>query len=61
LVIRRIFGFYGGGKVIMDIESIQNQLFIERSEEFLKKFHIKKMIMNKGLLSVWRNFSEKKC
>lgn len=31
-----------GGNVIMDIESIQNQLFIERSEEFLKKFHLKK-------------------
>jgi len=26
----------------MDIESIQNQLFIERSEEFLKEFHMKK-------------------
>ncbi len=50
-----------GGNVIMDIESIQNQLFIERSEEFLKKFHIKKMIMNNGFLSVWRNFWEKKC
>ena len=31
-----------GGKVIMDIESIQNQLFIERSEEFLKEIHLKK-------------------
>ena len=50
-----------GGNVIMDIESIQNQLFIERSEEFLKKFNIKKMIMNNGFLSVWRNFREKKC
>ena len=50
-----------GGNVIMDIESIQNQLFIERSEEFLKKFHIKKMIMNNGFLSAWRNFREKKC
>jgi len=31
-----------GGNVIMDIESIQNQLFIERSDEFLKEFHMKK-------------------
>lgn len=31
-----------GGNVIMDIESMQNQLFIERSEEFLKEFHLKK-------------------
>lgn len=26
----------------MDIESMQNQLFFERSEEFLKEFHMKK-------------------
>ena len=50
-----------GGNVIMDIESIQNQLFIERSEELLKEFHIKKMIMNNGFLSALRNFREKKC
>lgn len=30
----------------MDIESIQNQLFLERSEEFLKEFHMEKMSMN---------------
>lgn len=56
----RVFRFYGG-KVITDIEIIQNRLFFERSEEFLKKFHIKKMIINNGFLSVWRNFWEKKC
>ena len=50
-----------GGNVIMDIESMQNRLFFERSEEFLKEFYIKKMIMNNGFLSAWRNFSEKKC
>ena len=26
----------------MDIESIQNQLFLEKSEEFLKEFHMEK-------------------
>ena len=30
------------GKVIMDIEIMQNKLFLERSEEFLKEFHLKK-------------------
>lgn len=30
----------------MDIESIQNQLFLERSEEFLKEFNTKKTSMN---------------
>ena len=37
----RVFRFYGG-KVIMDIENMQNQLFFERSDEFLKEFHMKK-------------------
>ena len=31
-----------GGKVITDIEIIQNRLFFERSDEFLKEFHMKK-------------------
>lgn len=29
---------------MMDIESMQNQLFLERSEELLKEFHIKNLI-----------------
>ena len=37
----RAFRFYGGN-VIMDIEIMQNRLFLERSEEFLKEFHLKK-------------------
>ena len=37
----RVFRFYGG-KVIMDIENMQNQLFFERSDEFLKEFYMKK-------------------
>lgn len=31
-----------GGKVIMDIEIMQNRLFFERSDEFLKEFYMKK-------------------
>ena len=34
--------YFKRGKVIMDIESIQNQLFLKRSEEFLKEFNTKK-------------------
>ena len=34
--------YFKRGKVIMDIESMQNQLFLKRSEEFLKEFHLKK-------------------
>ena len=30
------------GKVIMDIENMQNQLFFERSDEFLKEFPLKR-------------------
>ena len=37
----RAFRFYGGN-VIMDIEIMQNRLFLERSEEFLKEFHLKR-------------------
>ena len=47
--------------MVIYIESMQNRLFFERSEEFLKEFHIKKMIMNNGFLSALRNFREKKC
>ena len=34
--------YFKRGKVIMDIESMQNQLFLKRSEEFLKEFNTKK-------------------
>ena len=34
--------YFKRGKVIMDIESMQNQLFLKRSEEFVKEFNTKK-------------------
>ena len=34
--------YFKRGKVIMDIESMRNQLFLKRSEEFLKEFNTKK-------------------
>ncbi len=39
-------------KGIMDIENMQNQLFSERKEEFLKDFNTKKMSMNNGFLRI---------
>ena len=44
----------------MDIESMQNQLFFERSEEFLKEFHMKKDEYEQWIFKDLEEFLEEK-
>ena len=44
----------------MDIESMQNQLFLERSEEFLKEFHMKKDEYEQWIFKDLEEFLEEK-
>ena len=44
----------------MDIESMQNQLFLERSKEFLKEFHMKKDEYEQWIFKDLEEFLEEK-
>lgn len=44
----------------MDTESMQNQLFLERSEEFLKEFHMKKYEYEQWIFKDLEEFLEEK-
>ena len=45
----------------MDIESMQNQLFFERSEEFLKEFNMKKDEYEQWIFKDLEELLEEKC
>ena len=52
--------YFKRSKVIMDIESMQNQLFLERSKEFLKEFHMKKDEYEQWIFKDLEEFLEEK-
>ena len=45
----------------MDIENMQNQLFFERSEEFLKEFNMKKDEYEQWIFKDLEELLEEKC
>jgi hypothetical protein len=52
--------YFKRSKMIMDIESMQNQMFLERSEELLKEFHMKKDEYEQWIFKDLEEFLEEK-